>query len=79
MKPKKLSYFIYITHSKHFCVIMLGDFKSDQKYFARQIRSLKKSLQQFESFSDNMPIVGDDLLRVFYRFFYLQFYDSSDQ
>ena len=42
MKPKKLSYFIYITLSKRFWVIMLGDFKSDQKYFARQIRSLKK-------------------------------------
>ena len=36
--------------------------------------SLKKILQQFESFSTNVSIVGEDLLRARYRLFYLQFY-----
>ena len=36
-------------------------------------------MQQFESFSTNVSIVGVDLLRAFYRLFYLQFCDSSDQ
>ena len=41
---------------------------------------LKKQLQQFESFSNNVPIVGKDfLLKGFYRLFYLQFCGSSDQ
>ena len=35
--------------------------------------SLKKQLQQFESFSANLPKVGEDLLRAFYRLFYLRF------
>ena len=35
--------------------------------------------QQFESFSTNVSMVGEDLLRSFYRWFYLQFCDSSDQ
>ena len=26
-----------------------------------------------------LPIVGEDLLRVFYRLFYLEFSDSNDQ
>ena len=33
----------------------------------------------FESFSTIALIVGKDLLKAFYRFFYLQFCDSSDQ
>ena len=41
--------------------------------------SLKNYLQQFKSFSTNVPIVGEDLLRAFYRLFYLQFCDSIDQ
>ena len=41
--------------------------------------SLKKELQQFESFLTNVHIVGEDLLRAFYRLFYLHFCDSSDK
>ena len=41
--------------------------------------SLEKESQQFESFSTNVPIVGEDLLRTFYRLFFLQFCDSGDQ
>ena len=41
--------------------------------------SFKKWFQQFESSSTNVPIVGEDLLRAFYKLFYLQFCDSSDQ
>ena len=41
--------------------------------------SLKKYSQQFESFSTNFLIVDEDLLRTFYRLFYLQFWDSSNQ
>ena len=40
---------------------------------------LKKESQLFESFSTNVPIVGEDLLRAFYRLFYLEFCDPSDQ
>ena len=32
---KKINYFIYIALAKHYSVIKLGEFKSDQKYFAR--------------------------------------------
>ena len=35
MKLKKLNFFIYIALAKHCWVIKLGEFKSDQKYFAR--------------------------------------------
>ena len=42
-------------------------------------KSLKKQPQQFKSFSTNVPIVGEDLLRTFYTLFYLQVCDSSDQ
>ena len=35
--------------------------------------------KQFESFSTNVPTVGEDLLRAFYRIFYLQLFDSIDQ
>ena len=35
--------------------------------------------QQFESFSTNVSMVGEDLLRSFCTWFYLQFCDSSDQ
>ena len=31
-----------------------------------------------ESLSANVPIAGEDMLRAFYRLFYLQFCDSSD-
>ena len=41
--------------------------------------SLEKESQQFESFSTNVPIIGEDLLRTFHRLFYLQFCDSGDQ
>ena len=41
--------------------------------------SFKKYPQHFESFSTNVYIVDEDLLRTFYRLFYLQFCDSSDQ
>ena len=44
---------------------------------------ITKKCQQFESFSTNVPIAGEDLLRTFYLLyfylFYLQFCDSSDQ
>ena len=42
-------------------------------------KSLKKQSQQFESFSVNVTIVGKDLLRAFYRLFYLPFRDLNDQ
>ena len=42
-------------------------------------KSLKKQSQQFVIFSTNVPIVGKDLLRAFFRLFYLQFCDSSKQ
>ena len=41
--------------------------------------SLEKELQQFESFSTNVSIVDEDLRRAFYRLFYWQFCDSTDQ
>ena len=41
--------------------------------------SLEKELQQFESFSTNVSMVDEDLLRTFYRLFYLQFCVSGDQ
>ena len=39
----------------------------------------KQYSQQLESFSTNVPIMGEDLLRAFCRFFYLRFCDSKDQ
>ena len=42
-------------------------------------KSVKKLSKQFKSFSTDVPIVGEDLLRAFYWLFYLQFYDSNDQ
>ena len=39
------------------------------------LENLKKQLQQLESFSTNLPIVGEDLQRVL--LFYLRFWDSS--
>ena len=36
-------------------------------------------MQHFKSFSINVLIVDEDLLRVFYRLLYLQFCDLSDQ
>ena len=41
--------------------------------------NFKKCSQQFESLSSNVPIVGEDLLKAFYRLFYIQCCDSSDQ
>ena len=41
--------------------------------------SLEKESQQFESFSTNVFIVHENLLKVFYRLFYLQFCDLGDQ
>ena len=40
--------------------------------------TLEKESQQFESFSTNVPIVGEDLLRAFYMLFYFQFCDLGD-
>ena len=42
-------------------------------------KSLEKESQNFESFSTNVSIVGEDLLRAFYRLLYLQFCNSGDQ
>ena len=39
----------------------------------------KKYPQQFGSFSTDVPVVGEGLLRAFWRFIYLQFCDSSNQ
>ena len=44
---------------------------------AGNAESLKKQSQQFESFSSNVPIIGKDLLRTFYNFFYFLFYDIT--
>ena len=41
--------------------------------------SLKKQLQQFDSFSINVTIVRKDLMKAFYRLFYLKFCDSRDE
>ena len=42
--------------------------------------SLKKQSQQFKTFStNNVPIVGQYLLKAFYKLFYLRFCDLSDQ
>ena len=45
----------------------------------RNPESLKKQSQQFQSSSTDVPIVGWDLLRAFYKLFYLQFPHPSDQ
>ena len=37
--------------------------------------SLKKLSQQFENFSTNASIDGEDFLKAFYKLFYLQFCD----
>ena len=42
-------------------------------------QSLKKQSQQSKSFPPNVPTVGKNLLWGFYRLFYLQFFDSSQQ
>ena len=77
---KKSNCFFYITIAKHCWVTKLEELKSDQKYFkSGNSESLKKYSQQFKSFSTNVPIVGEDLLRAFYRLFYLRFCDSSHQ
>ena len=36
------------------------------------IKSLRKQLQQFSSFSTNVPIISEDLLRPFYHCFEIQ-------
>ena len=74
--------FIYIAIAKHSWVIKSGEFKKDQKTLPDKSgnrESLKKYSQQFESFSTNVVIDGEDLLRVFFRLFYLQFCYSGDQ
>ena len=43
------------------------------------MKASQKQLQQFDSFSTNMAIVGGDFLREFYRLLYLQSCDSTDQ
>ena len=53
---------------------MLGEFKTDQKYFAKyksgNLESLKKYSQQFDSSvtKTNLHIVGEDLLWAFYKY-----------
>ena len=42
------------------------------------LESLWKKSQQFESSSTRVHIIGEDLLMAFYKLFYLQFCDSSD-
>ena len=39
----------------------------------------KNNRKNSEAFSTHVPIAAEDLLRAFYRLFYLQFFDSSDQ
>ena len=46
---------------------------------SRNPESLKKFSQQFENSSTNVQIVGENLLRAFYKLFYLRFCVSSDQ
>ena len=41
--------------------------------------SLKKYLQHLQNVSTNVPIVGKDWLRAFYRLLHLRFYDSNNQ
>ena len=41
--------------------------------------SLEKESKEFKNFSTNVSIVGEDLLRAFYRLFCLQYFDSGDQ
>ena len=57
---------------KNCWVIKIEEFKSHQKYFDKSwnLESLKKWLQKFESFSTNITIVGQDLPRTYYRFFF---------
>ena len=46
---------------------------------SRNPESLEKESQQFKTFSTNVSIVRQDLLRAFYRLFYLQLCDYGDQ
>ena len=67
---------IYIALAKNCSAINLGEFKEIKNTLldkSENPESLKKLSQQFESFSINLPIVSEDLLRAFYRLFYLQF------
>ena len=78
---------VYIASAKHCWIIKLGEFKSDfwslcqinQEIWKPQKKKKKIKSQQFKNFSTNVPTVGEDLLRAFYRLFSLQFCDSSDQ
>ena len=36
-------------------------------------------MRQFENSLTNVPIVGEDLMKVFFKLLYLRFCDSSDQ
>ena len=45
----------------------------------RNPESLEKESQQFKTFSTNVSIIRQDLLRAFYRMFYLQLCDYGDQ
>ena len=42
-------------------------------------QEILKTSNKFKSFLTNVPIVNEDLMRVFYRLFYLQFCKSSSQ
>ena len=69
-----------IAPAKHCWVIELGEFKSDKKIICQiNCGILKASKNNRNSSKALVPIVGEDLLRAFYRLFYLQFCDSSDQ
>ena len=46
---------------------------------SRNPENIKYYPQQFKSSSTNVHIVCEDLMRVFYKLFYLWFCDSSDQ
>ena len=41
--------------------------------------SLEKESKKFKNFSTNVSIVVENLLRAFYRLFYLQYFDSGNQ
>ena len=57
---KKLNCFIYIALAKDCCIIKLGEFKSDQKYYARKIRKSRKPrkiIVTVPMLFNNVPIV----------------------
>ena len=51
----------------------------DKSENPESLKIFQKPSQHFKSFSTNVSVVGEDLLRAFYRLFCLQFFDTSDQ